>query len=70
MSNKKKDIWKYLKPELYAIFWYLQLKDILVPEKTYKDEINKLNTEIESLKTSREGSSKKNQKAIENLQKQ
>lgn len=50
LNIKKNEIWKYLKPELYAIFWYLQLKDILVPEKTYREEINKINTEIESLK--------------------
>ena len=37
VKAKKEDLWKYLKPEFYCIFWYMNIQNLLVPDKLYKD---------------------------------
>lgn len=29
--------WKILNPQIYTIFWYLNLQSLLVPDDTYAD---------------------------------
>jgi hypothetical protein len=42
-----KEIWKYISPQLYFIFWSLQLKDIYAPINIYEKEIEKNKKDIE-----------------------
>lgn len=44
-----KPIWKYISPELYYIFFFLDLKDIYFPSKQYEKEIEKLTKERERI---------------------
>ncbi len=37
MQDRKEEVWKSLNPKLYAIFWYLQLQSLIVPEETYAE---------------------------------
>eukprot|EP01022_Parablepharisma_sp_SALTPOND_P003062 TRINITY_DN1121_c0_g1_i1.p1 TRINITY_DN1121_c0_g1~~TRINITY_DN1121_c0_g1_i1.p1 ORF type:complete len:867 (-),score=104.28 TRINITY_DN1121_c0_g1_i1:1480-4080(-) len=49
LQDKVENIWDSISPELYAIFWYLQLQDIVVPKERYDEEISKLNAEVTAL---------------------
>jgi len=46
---KKEDMWRHLKPELYCIFWYMNIQSILVPEQLYKDEIKSVTDQTKRL---------------------
>ena len=50
VTTRKEDAWKILKPELYCIFWYMNIQSLLVCEKEYRDEIKKVTEQIEQLK--------------------
>jgi len=49
LHEKLGGVWDAISPELYAIFWYMQLQDISVPKERYDEEITKLNNEISGL---------------------
>jgi len=38
-----------MKPELYTLFWYIQLTSLFVPTSHYKDEIKRINEEISTV---------------------
>ena len=42
ITTKKEDVWCHLKPELYCIFWYMNIQNLYVPDKLYKDEIKRV----------------------------
>jgi THO complex subunit 2 len=42
LEEQKSAIWNYISPELYMLFWYLQLSDIYCPEYKYKQSLEKL----------------------------
>lgn len=46
---KKEDLWRHLRPELYCIFWYLDIRDLAVPRKLYEDEIKSVQNQIKKL---------------------
>ena len=47
--TKKEDMWQVLKPELYCIFWYMNIQSLCVPDKLYKEEIKSLSEQIKKL---------------------
>ena len=49
VTTKKDDLWRHLKPELYCIFWYMNIQNLYVPEKLYKDEIKSIADQIKKL---------------------
>jgi THO complex subunit 2 len=50
---KKDSIWKSLKPEIYFIFWFMSLQNLVVCEQVYKDEIKRINEQIEETKNAK-----------------
>lgn len=42
MTVKKEEVWKFISPELYTIFWYLNLQSLVVPDDIYKEQIKKI----------------------------
>jgi len=44
-----KRIWKDLSPDMYLIFWFLQLDKIYIPEELYKNKIKEIQNEIKKL---------------------
>ena len=44
-------VWNFLQPELYCIFWYIGLQNLLVPEQLYKDEVKRIGDQAESLRS-------------------
>jgi len=57
MLSRKDEVWDCLSPELYTIFWYLNLQQLLVPHDTYQDQITKLKKQVEDFKIGGGGSS-------------
>ena len=49
LKTRKEDVWQMLKPELYCIFWYMNIQNLIVPEKLYKEEIKSLSEQIKKL---------------------
>lgn len=43
-------IWKCIKPEIYFIFWYMSLQNLVVCEQSYKEEIKRISEMIDELK--------------------
>jgi hypothetical protein len=37
MISRKEEVWECLSPELYTIFWYLNLQQLVVPHDTYQE---------------------------------
>lgn len=35
LNQKSEEVWKYISPKLYTIFWYLSLDDLVVPDESY-----------------------------------
>lgn len=33
INTRKDDVWKILKPELYCIFWYMNIQNLVVSEQ-------------------------------------
>ena len=44
VEDQKEKIWNYITPELYMLFWYLQLSDIFCPQDKYHSTLEKLQT--------------------------
>ncbi len=69
--KKKEEIWKYISPELYTIFWYMSLQSLVVPTESYQTQIKTIQTQIDTLKAQRNdqsSSAKRNlSKEIERL---
>lgn len=42
LTVKKEEVWKFISPELYTIFWYLNLQSLVVPDDIYKEQIKKI----------------------------
>ena len=42
LSEKMDKLWQHLNPELYCIFWYMDVRDFHYPEQLYSKEIKKL----------------------------
>jgi hypothetical protein len=42
LTSKRDQIWQYMKPEIYCIFWYLSLSNLFVPESQYQEEIERI----------------------------
>jgi hypothetical protein len=51
--KKKEEIWKYISPELYTIFWYMSLQSLVVPQESYQTQIKIIQTQIDALKVQR-----------------
>ena len=51
ITTRKEDVWKILKPELYCIFWYMSIQNLVVSEQQYKDEIKKISEQVKEQKT-------------------
>ena len=49
LQTKKTELWCHLRPELYCIFWYLDIRDLLVPKILYEDEIKSVGDQIKKL---------------------
>jgi len=49
LTTKKEDLWVHLKPELYTIFWYMNIQNLTVPDKLYNEEIKSINSRINKL---------------------
>ena len=49
ITTKKEDVWCHLKPELYCIFWYMNIQNLYVPDKLYKDEIKRVGDQVKKL---------------------
>lgn len=49
IKSKKEDLWLHLKPELYCIFWYINIQSLHVPEKLYREEIKAVTDSIKKL---------------------
>lgn len=47
------EVWDKMSPELYSIFWALQLGDLCFPEKAYVDERNRLMAELQAVSIDR-----------------
>lgn len=50
-TKQKQDVWKYISPELYCIFWYMSLPTLVVPTECYQNQIQGIHTQMETLKT-------------------
>jgi hypothetical protein len=37
MISRKEEVWECLSPELYTIFWYLNLQQLVIPHETYQE---------------------------------
>lgn len=35
--SKRHDLWQALNPQLYTVFWYMNLQQLVVPEEIYQD---------------------------------
>jgi hypothetical protein len=49
LQDKFANIWDALSPELYAIFWFMKLQDIVVPKERYEDEVARLTSDLTTL---------------------
>ena len=49
VSMKKEELWKHLRPELYTIFWYMNIQNLIVPEKLYKELIKSIADELQNM---------------------
>jgi len=58
MRTKKEEVWKSMRPELYTIFWYINLQSLVVPEAQYKQELKRINDQMEILKSGKDPSGK------------
>ncbi|KAK5991352.1 THO complex subunit 2-like protein [Cladobotryum mycophilum] len=66
------EVWQKMTPELYVIFWALQLGDLFCPEDMYKNEKDRLESEGQAIlkdrsDMSRRGQERKNEKRQELL---
>jgi hypothetical protein len=52
MVSRKEEVWDCLSPELYTIFWYLNIQQLIVPHETYQEQIAKLKKQVEESKAS------------------
>ncbi|OTA07563.1 hypothetical protein A9Z42_0084640 [Trichoderma parareesei] len=69
------EVWQKINPELYAVFWALQLGDVFCPEEMYKEEKDRLESEGQAIlrdrsDMSRRGQERKNEKRQELLKQQ
>ncbi|UKZ56856.1 hypothetical protein TrVGV298_010700 [Trichoderma virens] len=69
------EVWQKINPELYAVFWALQLGDLFCPEDMYKEEKDRLESEGQAIlrdrsDMSRRGQERKNEKRQELLKQQ
>ncbi|KAL6852133.1 transcription factor/nuclear export subunit protein 2 domain-containing protein [Trichoderma novae-zelandiae] len=69
------EVWQKLNPQLYAVFWALQLGDLFCPEDMYKEEKDRLESEGQAIlrdrsDMSRRGQERKNEKRQELLKQQ
>ncbi|PTB64799.1 hypothetical protein BBK36DRAFT_1135925 [Trichoderma citrinoviride] len=69
------EVWQKVNPELYAVFWALQLGDLYCPEEMYKEEKDRLESEGQAIlrdrsDMSRRGQERKNEKRQELLKQQ
>ncbi|KAL7800221.1 transcription factor/nuclear export subunit protein 2 domain-containing protein [Trichoderma ceciliae] len=69
------EVWQKINPELYAVFWALQLGDLFCPEEMYKEEKDRLEIEGQAIlrdrsDMSRRGQERKNEKRQELLKQQ
>ncbi len=68
LDDLYKEIWRFITPQLYFIFWSLQLKDIYCPFNIYDKEIEKNKKEIDkSNEESKTQEQTRNKKDIEKL---
>jgi THO complex subunit 2 len=51
MLSRKSEVWDCLSPELYTIFWYLNIQQLIVPHETYQEQITKLKKQVEEFKS-------------------
>ncbi|KAK0757298.1 hypothetical protein N5P37_010017 [Trichoderma harzianum] len=69
------EVWQKINPEVYAVFWALQLGDLFCPEDMYKEEKDRLESEGQAIlrdrsDMSRRGQERKNEKRQELLKQQ
>ena len=62
LEDQKEKIWNFITPELYMLFWYLQLSDIYCPQDKYHTTLEKLQTK-EPIDNSNKKKKLKNDKA-------
>ncbi|PON22218.1 hypothetical protein TGAM01_v208899 [Trichoderma gamsii] len=69
------EVWQKMNPEVYSVFWALQLGDLFCPEDMYKEEKDRLESEGQAIlrdrsDMSRRGQERKNEKRQELLKQQ
>lgn len=67
LEEQKARVWNYITPELYMLFWYLQLSDIYCPENKYASSIKKLNQEDPNESQKKKSKDKTKKKSIQIL---
>ncbi len=55
LQDKFGSVWEGMSPELYAIFWYMKLQDIVIPKERYEDEVARLTVELTTLQKEDKG---------------
>jgi THO complex subunit 2 len=66
MQSRKEEVWDCLSPELYTIFWYLNLQQLMVPHETYQEQIAKLKKQVEEIKSGGGSAATQNASAASN----
>lgn len=66
LEDQKNKVWNFITPELYMLFWYLQLSNIHCPIDKYKSVIDKIQTKEQESELSE---SKKKKRGREERQK-
>ena len=49
LNARKEEVWRSMPQEIYCIFWYASLQDLLVPSKHYKEEIESISKKVTAL---------------------
>jgi hypothetical protein len=39
IASLSQEVWTILNPQLYTIFWYINLQQLVVPDKIYQEQI-------------------------------
>jgi THO complex subunit 2 len=60
LEDQKDRVWSFITPELYMLFWYLQLSDIYCPVQQYSSTLQKIeakdfSTEVDNKKKKQKG---------------
>ena len=47
---RKDGVWRCIKPEIYFIFWFMTIQNLVACDQSYKEEIKRIGDQIDELK--------------------